>query len=197
MSSSFEPTKKTWVEQFTLKQNPTICRQASACKSWDFFLYHLKMLQRIHNGILFFLQTLGLFGILGFWLIVSLPLFFVNNKAADSLPLAESISGFHESSNPLDTKNRHPLFSECRFCYPIVRFDFWRKWRKFGVNPLLRAPKIKDSCGFLAVISTCRPCRPCHHRLREQQGVRAGQRPGSQWSAPSQRRMLRSPERNG
>ena len=38
------------------------------------------MLQRIHNGILFFLQTLGLFGILGFWLIVSLPLFFVNNK---------------------------------------------------------------------------------------------------------------------
>ncbi|MEI3313535.1 MAG: hypothetical protein V8R88_05830, partial [Faecalibacterium prausnitzii] len=83
-----------------------------------------------------------------FFIIVSLPLFFVNNKAADSLPLAESISGFHESSNPLDTKNRHPLFSECRFCYPIVRFDFWRKWRKFGVNPLLRAPKIKDSCGF-------------------------------------------------
>ena len=104
MSSSFEPTKKTWVEQFTLKQNPTICRQASACKSWDFFLYHLKMLQRIHNGILFFLQTLGLFGILGFWLIVSLPLFFGNNKAADSLPLAETISGFHESSNPLDKK---------------------------------------------------------------------------------------------
>ena len=92
MSSSFEPTKKTWVEQFTLKQNPTICRQASACKSWDFFLYHLKMLQRIHNGILFFLQTLGLFGILGFWLIVSLPLFFVNNKAADSLPFTESTS---------------------------------------------------------------------------------------------------------
>ena len=83
-----------------------------------------------------------------FFIIVSLPLFFVNNKAADSLPLAESISGFHESSNPLDTKNRHPLFSECRFCYPIVRFDFWRKWRKFGVNPLSRAPKIKDSCGF-------------------------------------------------
>ena len=83
-----------------------------------------------------------------FFIIVSLPLFFVNNKAADSLPLAESISGFHESSNPLDTKNRHPLFSGCRFCYPIVSFDFWRKWRKFGVNPLLRAPKIKDSCGF-------------------------------------------------
>ena len=34
-----------------------------------------------------------------FFIIVSLPLFFVNNKAADSLPLAESISGFHESSN--------------------------------------------------------------------------------------------------
>ena len=49
-------------------------------------------LQRIHNGILFFLQTLGLFGILGFWLIVSLPLFFVNNTAADSLSLAESTS---------------------------------------------------------------------------------------------------------
>ena len=39
-----------------------------------------------------------------FFIIVSLPLFFVNNKAADSLPHAESISGFHESSNPLDTK---------------------------------------------------------------------------------------------
>ena len=39
-----------------------------------------------------------------FFIIVSLPLFFVNNKAADSLPLAESISGFHESSNPLDKK---------------------------------------------------------------------------------------------
>ena len=143
----------------------------------------------------FFLRTLGLFGILGFWLIVSLPLFFVNNKAADSLPLAESISGFHESSNPLDTKNRHPLFSECRFCYPIVRFDFWRKWRKFGVNPLLRAPKIKDSCGFLAVISTCRPCH--RQRQQEQPGVRAGRPRGSQWSEPSQRRMLRSPERSG
>lgn len=59
-----------------------------------------------------------------FFIIVSLPLFFVNNKAADSLPLAESISGFHESSNPLDTKNRHPLFSECRFFYPIVRLIF-------------------------------------------------------------------------
>ena len=192
MSSSFEPTKKTWVEQFTLKQNPTICRQASACKSWDFFLYHLKMLQRIHNGILFFLQTLGLFGILGFWLIVSLPLFFVNNKAADSLSLAESISGFHASSKLLDTKNRHPLFSECRFCYPIVRFDFWRK---FGVNPLLRAPKIKCSCGFQAVISTC---RPCHRRqVRREPGVPAGQPRGSRWSAPSQRRKLHSPERNG
>jgi hypothetical protein len=53
-----------------------------------------------------------------FFIIVSLPLFFVNNKAADSLPLAESISGFHESSNPLDKKNRHPLFSECRFLLP-------------------------------------------------------------------------------
>ena len=39
-----------------------------------------------------------------FFIIVSLPLFFVNNKAADSLPLAETISGFHESSNPLDKK---------------------------------------------------------------------------------------------
>ena len=140
----------------------------------------------------FFLRTLGLFGILGFWLIVSLPLFFVNNKAADSLSLAESTSGFHESSNPLDTKNRHPLFSECRFCYPIVRFDFWRK---FGVNPLSRAPKIKDSCGFQAVISTC---RPCHRRqVRREPGVPAGRPQGSRWSAPSRRRRLRSPERNG
>ena len=175
-------------------KTPTICKRLSVCKSWELSLYHLKMLQRIHNRILFFLQTLGLFGILGFWLIVSLPLFFVNNKAADSLPLAESISGFHESSNPLDTKNRHPLFSECRFCYPIVRLIFWRKWRKFGVNPLLRAPKIKDSCGFLAAISTC---RPCHRRqVRREPGVPAGQPRGSRWSAPSQRRKLHSPERS-
>ena len=76
------------------------------------------------------------------------PTFSPVNEKADSLPLAESISVFHESSILPDAKNRHPLFSECRFCYPIVRFDFWRKWRKFGVNPLLRAPKIKDSCGF-------------------------------------------------
>ena len=148
MSSSFEPTKKTWVEQFTLKQNPTICRQASACKSWDFFLYHLKMLQRIHNGILFFLQTLGLFGILGFWLIVSLPLFFVNNKAADSLSLAESTSRLTILQYSQTQKIGTRFSSGCRFCYPIVRFDFWHKWRKFGVNPLLRTPKIKDSCGF-------------------------------------------------
>ena len=142
----------------------------------------------------FFLRTLGLFGILGFWLIVSLPLFFVNNKAADSLPLAETISVFHESSNPLDAKNRHPLFSECRFCHPIMRFD---SWRRFGVNPLLRAPKIKDSCGFGAVISTCRPYRPCHRQRRGQPEVPAGQPRGSRWSGPSQRRKLRSPERNG
>ena len=175
-------------------KTPTICKRLSVCKSWELSLYHLKILQRFHNRILFFLQTLGLFGILGFWLIVSLPLFFVNNKAADSLSLAESISGFHESSNPLDAKNRHPLFSECRFCYPIVRFDFWRKWRKFGVNPLLRAPKIKDSCGFWAVISTC---RPCHRRqVRREPGVPAGQPRGSRWSAPSQRRKLHSPERS-
>jgi len=83
-----------------------------------------------------------------FLLLYSYLLFFVNNKAADSLPLAESISGFHESSNPLDNKIGTRFSSGCRFCYPIVRFDFWRKWRKFGVNPLLRAPKIKDSCGF-------------------------------------------------
>ena len=75
------------------------------------------MLQRIHNGILFFLKTLGLFGILGFWLIVTLPLFFVNNKAADSLPLAESISGFHESSNPLDKKTA-PAFQRVPILLP-------------------------------------------------------------------------------
>ena len=104
-------------------------------------------------------------------------------------------SSFFNSSG---YKNRHPLFSECRFCYPIVRFDFWRKWRKFGVNPLLRAPKIKDSCGFWAVISTCRPYRPCHRqRQQEQPEVRADRPRGSRWSEPSQRRMLRSPERSG
>ena len=53
-----------------------------------------------------------------FFIIVFLPLFFVNNKAADSLPLAESISGFHESSNPLDTKNRHSLFQRVPILLP-------------------------------------------------------------------------------
>ena len=177
-----------------LQRTPTITSTCPLAKSWEFSLYHLKMLQRIHNGILFFLQTLGLFGILGFWLIVSLPLFFVNDKAADSLPLAETISGFHESSKLPDAKNRHPLFSECRFCYPIVRLIFWRKWRKFGVNPFSHAPKIKCSCGFQAAISTC---RPCHRRqVRREPGVPAGQPRGSRWSAPSQRRKLHSPERS-
>ena len=32
------------------------------------------------------------------------PTFSPVNEKADSLPLAESISGFHESSNPLDKK---------------------------------------------------------------------------------------------
>ena len=127
--------------------------------------------------------------------LISLPLFFVNNKAADSLPLAESISGFHESSNPLGTKNRHPLFSECRFCYPIVRFDFWRKWRKFGVNPLLPTQKIKRFQGFAASLSTCRPCRG--QREQQVRGVRACQPPGTRWSVPLRRRKRRSPERSG
>jgi hypothetical protein len=99
-------------------KTPTICKRLSVCKSWELSLYHLKILQRFHNRILFFLQTLGLFGILGFWLIVSLPLFFVNDKAADSLPLAESISGFHESSNPLDAKNRHLLLWQMPILLP-------------------------------------------------------------------------------
>ena len=59
-----------------------------------------------------------------FFIIVSLPLFFVNNKAADSLLLAESISGFHESSNPLDTKNRHPLFQRVPILLPYSALDF-------------------------------------------------------------------------
>lgn len=66
-----------------------------------------------------------------------------------------------------------------------MRFDFWRKWRKFGVNPLLRAPKIKDSCSFLAVISTCRPYPEPEQRGP---GVPAGQQPGSRWSGPSKQR---------
>ena len=52
-----------------------------------------------------------------FFIIVSLPLFFVNNKAADSLPLAESISGFHESSNPLDKKSA-PTFQRVPILLP-------------------------------------------------------------------------------
>ena len=53
-----------------------------------------------------------------FFIIVSLPLFFVNNKAADSLPLAESISGFHESSNPLDATKSAPAFQRVPILLP-------------------------------------------------------------------------------
>lgn len=43
------------------------------------------------------------------------------------------------------------------FCYPIMRLNFWRKWRKFGVNPLFRIQKIKQFQGFAVSLSTCRP----------------------------------------
>ena len=35
-----------------------------------------------------------------------------------------------------------------------MRLNFWRKWRKFGVNPLLRVQKIKQFQGFAASLST-------------------------------------------
>ena len=67
-----------------------------------------------------------------------------------------------------------------------------------GVKPVAEALDRADRGGARNTRELLtRPSRPCHHRLREQRGVRAGQRPGSRWSAPSQRRMLRSPERNG
>ena len=37
------------------------------------------------------------------------------------------------------------------FCYPIMRLNFWRKWRKFGVNSLLRIQKNKQFQGFAAI----------------------------------------------
>lgn len=51
-------------------KTPTICKRLSVCKSWELSLYHLKILQRFHNRILFFLRTLGLFGVFRFRLIV-------------------------------------------------------------------------------------------------------------------------------
>ena len=58
--------------------------------------------------------------------------------------------------------------------YPIMRLNFWRKWRKFGVNPLLRVQKIKQFQGFAVSLSTCRPCRPCRRepRVREARACR-------------------------
>ena len=47
------------------------------------------------------------------------------------------------------------------FCYPIMRLNFWRKWRKFGVNPLLHAQKIKQFQGFAVSLSTYRPWELC------------------------------------
>ena len=91
-------------------------------------------------------------------------------------------------------KKSAPAFQRVPILLSYHCFDFWRR---FGVNPLLAAPKIKCSCGFLAVISTCRPYRPCHRQRRGQPEVPAGQPRGSRWSGPSQRRKLRSPERNG
>ena len=38
-----------------------------------------------------------------------------------------------------------------------MRSNFWRKWRKFGVNPLFRIQKIKQFQGFVVSLSTCRP----------------------------------------
>ena len=43
------------------------------------------------------------------------------------------------------------------FCYPIMRLNFWCKWRKAGRNPLLRIQKIKQFQGFAASLSTYRP----------------------------------------
>ena len=55
-------------------------------------------------------------------------------------------------------QNRHLLFKAgADFCYPIMRLNFWRKWRKAGVNPLLRIQKIKQFQGFAVSLSTCRP----------------------------------------
>ena len=70
------------------------------------------------------------------------------------------------------------------FCYPIMRLNFWRKWRKFGVNPLLHTQKIKQFQGFAASLSTCRPCRPCRRRERPVRGARACRRRAPRWSAP-------------
>ena len=63
-------------------------------------------------------------GFTSFFIIVSLPLFFVNNKAADSLPLAESISGFHESSNPLDATKSAPAFQRVPILLPYSALRF-------------------------------------------------------------------------
>ena len=81
------------------------------------------------------------------------------------------------------------------FCYPIMRLNFWRKWRKFGVNPLLPTQKIKRFQGFAASLSTCRPCRD--RREQQVRGVRACRPPGTRWSVPLRRRKRRSPERSG
>lgn len=51
-----------------------IYKHLPACKPWEFSLYHLKILQRFHNGILFFLRTLRLLGVFRFGLIVIFPL---------------------------------------------------------------------------------------------------------------------------
>ena len=46
-----------------------------------------------------------------------------------------------------------------------MRLNFWRKWRKFGVNPLLHVQKIKQFQGFAVSLSTCRPCTDLHIML--------------------------------
>ena len=91
----------------------------------------------------------------------------------------------HKKSAP--TLQRVPILLP----YHALRF-----WCRFSGNPLLRAPKIKDSCGFWAVLSTCRPYRPCHQRVQREPGAPADLRPDSRWSGPSQRQKQRSPERN-
>ena len=83
------------------------------------------------------------------------------------------------------------------FCYPIMRLNFWRKWRKFGVNSLLRIQKIKQFQGFAANLSTCRPCRRPGLRLpwRRRPWGRACRRPEIRSSGRRRRWTRRSPER--
>ena len=77
----------------------------------------------------------------------------------------------------------------------VVRLPLGLSEHELALFVRLRLPRVL--MGALVGAGLAMSGTLAHHRLREQRGVRAGQRPGSRWSAPSRRWRLHSAERCG